>query len=85
MPDELPPPQKISNVGVALVLGSGGFRGGAHVGVLEVLEEQGVPIDLIVGSSAGSFVGALYADNPNADALKKKLVALKSERPFMNT
>lgn len=48
---------------VALVLGAGGARGYAHLGVLQVLHEAHIPIDLIVGASAGSFVGSLYADN----------------------
>lgn len=55
---------------VALVLGSGGVRGMAHVGVIEELVNAGIPIDLIVGCSAGSIVGALYADNPNVEAIK---------------
>lgn len=73
---DLPPPitKPIQNVNVALVLSSGGFRGSAHIGVLEVLEENKIPIDLIVGSSAGSFVGAFYADEPNAIAIKQKLM-----------
>ena len=40
---------------VALVLGSGGPRGYAHIGVLKVLEEAGVQVDLVVGSSAGTW------------------------------
>ncbi|HSX19895.1 MAG TPA: patatin-like phospholipase family protein [Gammaproteobacteria bacterium] len=73
---DLPPPvtKPIENVHVALVLSSGGFRGSAHIGVIEVLEENHIPVDLIVGSSAGSFVGAFYADEPNAAALKQKLM-----------
>lgn len=47
--------------GVALVLGGGGARGFAHLGVLSVLEEEGVPIEEITGVSVGAFVGALYA------------------------
>ncbi|NGX56134.1 MAG: putative NTE family protein [Candidatus Anoxychlamydiales bacterium] len=54
------------NPKVALVLGAGGQRGYAHVGVLEVLEENNIPIDLIVGSSAGSMVGAFYAHYKDA-------------------
>jgi NTE family protein len=46
---------------VGLVLGSGSSRGWAHIGVLEALEEEKVPIDFIVGCSVGSYVGALYA------------------------
>jgi NTE family protein len=50
---------------VALVLGGGGARGYAHVGVISALQKAGVPIDLIVGTSAGSIFGSLYADQGN--------------------
>jgi NTE family protein len=46
---------------IGLVLSGGGARGGAHIGVLKVLEELHVPVDLIVGTSAGSIVGSAYA------------------------
>ena len=46
---------------VAVVLAGGGAKGLAHIGVLKVLEEAGVPIDIVVGNSMGSIVGALYA------------------------
>ncbi|KKM18782.1 hypothetical protein LCGC14_1662220, partial [marine sediment metagenome] len=46
---------------IGLVLGGGGARGAAHVGVLKVLEEYNVPIDYVVGTSMGSIVGGLYA------------------------
>lgn len=59
---------------VALVLGGGGARGFALIGVIKVLEQHHVPIDLIVGTSAGSIVGAIYADNPNANALTNTLM-----------
>ncbi len=54
---------------VALVLGGGAFHGMAHGGVIKVLEDAGIPIDLIVGTSAGSMVGAMYADRPQIDLL----------------
>ncbi len=57
-------------VRVALVLGSGGARGYAHIGVIKELEKAGVPIDLIVGASSGSLIGALYADSADADKLE---------------
>jgi NTE family protein len=57
--------------GVALVLGSGGPRGFAHIGVLKVLEENGVRPDFIVGSSVGSMVGALYAGGTRAADLER--------------
>jgi NTE family protein len=46
---------------VGLVLSGGGARGGAHIGVLRVLDELRVPVDVIVGTSAGSIVGAAFA------------------------
>lgn len=64
---------------LALVLGGGGAKGLAHVGVLEVLEENNIPIDLIVGCSAGSIVGALYADSPNTEHLKEILLTLNTD------
>ena len=46
---------------VALVLGSGGPRGFAHIGVMKVLEESGIEYDLVVGSSVGSLIGAFWS------------------------
>ena len=46
---------------IGLVLSGGGARGAAHIGVIKVLEELRVPVDLIVGTSMGSIVGAAYA------------------------
>lgn len=69
------PPDK--PVRVAVVLGGGGSRCLAHVGVLEELEKANIPIDLIVGCSGGAIVGSLYADCPNARVIKKHLYSLK--------
>lgn len=79
---EIPPPvaKREKPVRVALVLSSGGFRGVAHIGVLEVLEENNIQVDLIVGSSAGSFIGAFYADDPSAASLKRKLMTARYEQ-----
>ena len=46
---------------VGLALGGGAARGFAHIGVIQVLEEQGIKVDLVAGTSAGSLVAALYA------------------------
>lgn len=74
----LPEPVELENpVRVALVLGGGGARGMAHLGVLEELEKANVPIDLIVGCSIGSFIGVLYADNPSIDTLKETMLSIK--------
>ena len=56
---------------VALVLGAGGTKGWAHVGVLRSLHEAGVPIDLIVGASAGALIGPLYAVRRDAAAMER--------------
>ncbi len=63
---------------VAFVLGSGAARGFAHVGVLKILEEHGVWPDVIVGTSAGSLVGALYAGGIRGEELVQ--AALELER-----
>ena len=55
----------LSNEAVGLVLGGGGSRGIAHVGVVTALERHGIPVDLIGGTSIGSFVGGLYARDYN--------------------
>lgn len=71
-----PPPPKPARI--AIVLGAGASKGFAHIGVLKVLEAQKVPIHMIVGTSAGSLVGSLYASGKNAFALQD--IAMKMER-----
>lgn len=56
---------------VAVVLGAGASKGFAHIGVLKILESNKVPIHMIVGTSAGSFVGSLYAYGLNGFQLQK--------------
>jgi len=67
-----PPPPRIVKppARVALVLGAGASRGFAHIGVLKILESNRVPIHMIVGTSAGSLVGSLYAYGFNAFQLQ---------------
>ena len=54
---------------VGVVLSGGGAKGVAHIGVLQVLEKAGIPVDVIVGTSMGSIVGGLYAIGYSADQL----------------
>jgi NTE family protein len=61
---------------VGLVLAGGGAKGGAHVGVLKVLEELDVPIDCIAGTSMGALVGAGYASGIPADKLQEFIVGI---------
>ena len=60
---------------LALVLSGGGLRGFAHVGVLKALDAQGIRPDLVVGSSVGALVGALYASGRDARALERLVSA----------
>jgi NTE family protein len=54
---------------VGVVLSGGGAKGMAHIGVLKVLEEAGIPVDVITGTSMGSIIGGLYAIGYNANSL----------------
>ena len=58
---------------IGLVLSGGGARGAAHIGVLKVLEELRVPVDLIVGTSMGSIVGAAYATGLSVPEMEKAI------------
>ncbi len=58
---------------IGLALGGGGAKGGAHVGVLRVLEEFHVPVDYIAGTSIGAIVGGLYATGMSVDELETAL------------
>ena len=60
---------------LALVLSGGSARGLAHIGVLEVLEENHIPIDAVVGTSMGALVGGIYASG-NLKAFKEKILRL---------
>jgi len=62
---------------IGLALGGGAARGFAHIGVIKALESQGIIPDIVVGTSAGSVVGALYAAGNNGFALQK--MALKMD------
>ena len=55
---------------IGLVLGGGGARGAAHIGVLRELERQRIPIDAIAGTSMGAIVGGLYASGMTPDELE---------------
>lgn len=63
---------------VALVLGAGASKGFAHVGVIKILESQNIPVQMVVGTSAGSFVGSLYAYGYNGYALQD--IAMKLQK-----
>ena len=60
---------------VAVVLAGGGAKGAAHIGALKVIEEAGVPVDIVVGTSMGSIVGGLYAIGYTPDQLDSLFLA----------
>jgi len=55
--------RRLCGKSIAVVLGGGGARGISHIGVIKALQEHNVPIDMIGGTSIGSFIGGLYARN----------------------
>ncbi len=67
-------------IGVALA--GGGARGFAHIGALRVLEQEKIPIDLVVGSSVGSLIGALYADQGRVLDAEYHALAIQPEDLF---
>jgi NTE family protein len=67
---------------IALALGGGAARGFAHVGVIRVLEQEKIPIDLIVGTSVGSLIGAIYAHDLNSFELEWTAFSLEKEHLF---
>ncbi|MGA2553612.1 MAG: patatin-like phospholipase family protein [Smithella sp.] len=73
-----PVPVAVNPAKIAVVLGGGGSKGFAHIGVLKVLEAQKIPIHMVVGTSAGSLVGSLYASGKTAFELQG--IALKMDK-----
>ena len=71
-------PAPVKPAKIAVVLGGGGSKGFAHIGVLKVLEAQNIPVHMIVGTSAGSLVGSLYASGKTAFELQE--IALKMDK-----
>jgi NTE family protein len=69
-----PPPPKAPRIGLAL--GGGAARGFAHIGVIQVLEEAAIRPDLVVGTSVGSFVAALYAAGKGGSELAQLALSM---------
>ena len=62
--------------------GGGGSRGLAHIGVLQVLVREGIPIDLIVGTSMGAIIGALYASGIHPEEMVKTVQGMQGNQMF---
>ena len=80
-PQQLPPPP-VREPRVALVLGGGAARGFAHIGVIRVLEQERIPIDMVIGTSVGSLIGALYAAEKDSFDLEWTAFQLQQDDLF---
>ncbi|MCI0657047.1 MAG: patatin-like phospholipase family protein, partial [Acidobacteria bacterium] len=69
---------------VVLVLSGGGARGTAHIGVLKVLQEMRIPVDMVVGTSIGSIIGGLYAAGWSADRIEQLLLTTDMRQIFLD-
>ena len=76
------PPSPETRPKVGLALGGGGARGFAEIGVIRVLEREKVPIDIVVGTSVGSLIGALYADTGKSLDLEFSALTVTNEDLF---
>jgi NTE family protein len=77
-----PPAAGMPKPKIALVLGGGAARGFAHVGVIRALEQEKIPIDMIVGTSVGSLIGAIYAADANSFELEWTAFSLEKDDLF---
>lgn len=57
---------------IGLVLGGGGARGAAHIGMLKAIQEAGIPIDMVGGVSIGALMGALWCSERNITTVTQK-------------
>lgn len=75
--------RKIAQRQVGLALSSGNARGFAHIGVFKVLEQEGIPVDMIAGTSAGAIFGALYAAGHPVETIKEFAVHVQEQYNFL--
>jgi NTE family protein len=70
-------------VRIGLVLGGGGTRGAAHIGVLRVLEREGIHVDMVTGTSIGAIVGGLYCSGRSVDEIESEFENPRIMRSYM--
>jgi NTE family protein len=75
--------KKAAPPSIGLALSCGGARGLAHIGVIQVLEREGIPISSIIGSSMGAYIGALWASGINGEGLEKLAAEIKDRRALL--
>ena len=69
---------------IGLVLSGGGARGAAHIGILKVLEELRIPVDIIAGTSMGAIVGGIYAAGSSPAALEEMVTSIEWNQAFLD-
>lgn len=72
----------IAKKAIGLALSGGGARGFAHIGVLRALDEAGIPIDLVAGTSMGAMIAAVHALGYTPDAIQERCRAWTREQPW---
>ena len=75
--------RQLSGVQVGLVLGGGAALGLAHIGVLRVLEEEGIPVDVVAGSSMGALIGSLWVTGQDAAGIEAMAREFKNQRALL--
>ena len=84
-PAQTPPEADDERPRIGLVLGGGGARGGAHIGVLKVLQEMRVPVDYVAGTSMGAIVGALFAIGLTPQQIEAEMAGVDWNDLFSDT
>ncbi|MCH2160064.1 MAG: patatin-like phospholipase family protein [Oleiphilaceae bacterium] len=84
-PNETSCPKDLQRPCIGLVLGGGGAKGAAHVGVLKAIEEAKIPVDVIAGTSVGSFVAGLYATGQSAKDIESKFLSADWNRGYQDS
>lgn len=77
-------PQAAERPKIALVLSGGGAKGAAHLGVLKVLEEMRIPVDIVLGTSMGSYVAGMYALGYSADEVTQKTLQMDWNKGYQD-
>ncbi len=75
--------RQAGGAGVTLVLGGGGFKGLAHIGVLQVLQQAGIPVERVVGTSAGALIGGMYCALGSVEAVAERAVSFTGSGEFL--
>lgn len=75
---------KMERPRIALVLSGGGAKGSAHIGVLKVLEAKHIPVDIIVGTSMGSYVAGMYAMGLSAEEVERTTLAIDWNKGYQD-